>query len=90
MIIKQLNEDHMKIHVINRAQIIDDAINLARSGLLSYEIALGVTSYLNKEVEYIPWAAALSGKFNSSNSGPGEPGGPSGPQGLGGSVRNCS
>ena len=27
------------------------------------EIALGVTSYLNKEVEYIPWAAALSGKF---------------------------
>ena len=62
MIIKQLNDDHMKIHVINRAQIIDDAINLARSGLLSYEIALGVTSYLNKEVEYIPWAAALSGK----------------------------
>merc|ERR1711971_1023922 len=61
MIIKQLNEDHMKIHVINRAQIIDDAINLARSGMLSYEIALGVTSYLNKEVEYIPWAAALSG-----------------------------
>merc|ERR1719219_1280145 len=61
LIIKQLNDDHMKIHVVNRAQIIDDAINLARSGLLSYEIALGVTSYLNKEVEYIPWAAALSG-----------------------------
>ena len=61
LIIKQLNEDHMKIDVINRAQIIDDAINLARSGLLSYEIALGVTSYLSKEVEYIPWAAALSG-----------------------------
>ena len=52
----------MKIHVINRAQIIDDAINLARSGLLSYEIALGVTSYLNKEVEYIPWAAAPQGR----------------------------
>ena len=61
MIIKQLNDDHMKIHVVNRAQIIDDAINLARSGLLSYEIALGVTSYLNNEVEYIPCAAALSG-----------------------------
>ena len=66
----------MKIHVINRAQIIDDAINLARSGLLSYEIALGVTSYLNKEVEYIPWAAALSGKFKQC--GPGRPGGPGG------------
>ena len=69
MIIKQLNEDHMKIHVINRAQIIDDAINLARSGLLSYEIALGVTSYLNKEVEYIPWAAALSGNFKQFRAG---------------------
>ena len=85
MIIKQLNEDHMKIHVINRAQIIDDAINLARSGLLSYEIALGVTSYLNKEVEYIPWAAALSGKFKQCGPGrPGRPGGPSGPGGPGG------
>ena len=83
MIIKQLNEDHMKIHVINRAQIIDDAINLARSGLLSYEIALGVTSYLNKEVEYIPWAAALSGKLNLRNSGPGGPRGRSGLGGLG-------
>ena len=61
LIIKQLNEDHLKIHVINRAQIIDDAFNLARSGLLKYEIALGVTAYLNKEVEYIPWAAALRG-----------------------------
>jgi hypothetical protein len=93
----------MKIHVINRAQIIDDAINLARSGLLSYEIALGVTSYLNKEVEYIPWAAALSGKFKqcvpgrpggpSKSGGPGglglgRSGGPSGPESLGGSGRS--
>ena len=45
---------------------------------------------MNEEVEYIPWAAVLSGEFNLRNSGPGEPGGPSGPQGLGGSVRNCS
>ena len=61
MIIKQLNEDHTKIHVINRAQIIDDALNLARVGLLKYELALEVTSYLNSETEYIPWAAALTG-----------------------------
>jgi len=61
LIIKQLNEDHTKIHVINRAQIIDDALNLARVGLLKYELALEVTSYLNSETEYIPWAAALTG-----------------------------
>ena len=61
LIIKQLNADHTKIHVINRAQIIDDALNLARNGLLRYELALQVTSYLHSETEYIPWAAALTG-----------------------------
>ena len=61
LIIKQLNEDHTKIHVINRAQIIDDALNLARVGLLKYELALGVTSYLHRETEYLPWASALTG-----------------------------
>ena len=61
LIIKQLKEDHTTIHVVNRAQIIDDALNLARAGLLKYQLALDVTSYLHKENEYIPWEAALSG-----------------------------
>ena len=61
LIIKQLNEDHNKIHVINRAQLINDALNLASIGLLSYDLALGVTSYLDKETEYFPWFAALNG-----------------------------
>ena len=61
LIIKQLNTDHTKIHVINRAQIIDDALNLATVGLLKYDIALEVTSYLNNENEYVPWSAALTG-----------------------------
>merc|ERR1712106_1092520 len=61
MLAKQLLKDHSTIHVINRAQIIDDALNLAKSGLLDYDTALSVTGYLSKEVEYIPWASALSG-----------------------------
>jgi len=61
MLAKQLLKDHTTIHVINRAQIIDDALNLAKSGLLDYDTALSVTGYLSKEVEYIPWASALSG-----------------------------
>ena len=61
LIIQQLMKDHTNIHVINRAQIIDDVLNLARAGLLKYEIALEVTSYLKNENEYLPWAAALSG-----------------------------
>ena len=54
-------EDHLAIHVINRAQIMDDALNLAKSDLLDYETALSVTGYLSKEVEYVPWASALTG-----------------------------
>jgi aminopeptidase N len=33
LLIDQLKTDHESIHVVNRAQIIDDALNLARSGL---------------------------------------------------------
>ena len=61
LIIDQLNEDHNKIHVINRAQLINDALNFASIGLLNYDLALGVTSYLDKETEYFPWYAALNG-----------------------------
>ena len=45
----------------SRAQIIDDAINLAKSGHLDYQTALSVTGYLSKEVEYVPWVSALNG-----------------------------
>ena len=64
LIAQQLKTDHTAIHVINRAQIIDDAINLAKSDLLDYETALSVTGYLSNEVEYIPWASALTGTIS--------------------------
>lgn len=51
------------ISMINRAQLIDDALNLARTGHLKYEIALEVTTYLSGETDYIPWYAAVRG-FN--------------------------
>lgn len=60
LLTQQLQENHEVIHVTNRAQIIDDALNLARAGRLSYEIALGVTSYLTKEKSNVAWTAALN------------------------------
>ncbi|KAL6443877.1 hypothetical protein ACFW04_001721 [Cataglyphis niger] len=64
MIIKQLNKQNFKdISTINRAQLIDDALNLARAGKLNYSTALDVTSYLAHETEYLPWKAA----FNALN-----------------------
>ncbi|KAJ8733116.1 hypothetical protein PYW08_001414 [Mythimna loreyi] len=53
-----LNNSHEVIHLLNRAQLIDDAFNLARNGRLGYEYAFRISSYLVKEKDYIPWGAA--------------------------------
>ncbi|KAG6458903.1 aminopeptidase N [Manduca sexta] len=53
-----LNNSHEIIHVLNRAQIVDDAFNLARNGRLHYKNAFEISRYLEMEKDYIPWAAA--------------------------------
>lgn len=61
LIIKHLNSTNFKdISTINRGQLIDDALNLARAGRLNYTTALDVTSYLERETEYVPWKSALT------------------------------
>ena len=59
-LVDQLKANHKVIHITNRAQLLDDSLDLARSGRLSYDIALDVSSYLGKEAEYVPWGAALN------------------------------
>ncbi|XP_063887402.1 aminopeptidase N-like [Scylla paramamosain] len=59
LLIKQLKADHTMIHVNNRAQLIDDALNLAQAGQLSYSLPLDLAAYLKKETSYTPWATAL-------------------------------
>jgi len=61
LIAGSLEEDHTRIHRMNRAQIIDDALNLARGGFLDYNTALKTTEYLKSETDYIPWKSALTG-----------------------------
>ncbi|CAG0888889.1 unnamed protein product [Cyprideis torosa] len=56
---KQLLEDHTKIHRVNRAQILDDAFNLAKAGILNYSVPLGLIRYLSKEKSNSPWVAAI-------------------------------
>ena len=45
------------IHVVNRAQLIDDSFNLARTQRLSYSVAFDILLYLARETDYIPWAS---------------------------------
>lgn len=54
-----LNTDFKNISSTNRAQLIDDALYLARAGYLSYKVSLQITTYLSKETDYIPWYAAV-------------------------------
>ncbi|XP_018426986.1 PREDICTED: aminopeptidase N-like [Nanorana parkeri] len=58
-LLNQLDTNLTAIPLINRAQIIDDAFNLARAKYVSTARALDTTKFLSKEVEYMPWQAAL-------------------------------
>ncbi|XP_037798508.1 aminopeptidase N-like isoform X2 [Penaeus monodon] len=60
LLIQQLKDDHEVIHVINRAQLIDDANALAEVGYLDYKIPMNILSYLRKESDYLPWAVAIN------------------------------
>lgn len=61
MLIDQLEHNYKQIHVLNRAQLIDDSFNLARAGELSYVIPLTLINYLVKENDFIPMYSALNG-----------------------------
>lgn len=44
----------------NRAQLIDDSMNLARAGYLSYDVAMNLTRYLTHEDDTTAWKAAMN------------------------------
>lgn len=52
-----------QVHEYNRAQIVDDVFQFARSGLMNYTRAFNILSFLRDETDYTPWAAAITG-FN--------------------------
>lgn len=56
-------EDFKKIHVLNRAQVVDDLLHLARVGIVEYSKALNIVRFLKNETEYIPWYAAINQGF---------------------------
>jgi aminopeptidase N len=53
-------QKYSKIAAVNRAQLIDDAMNLARADFLDYTVALDVTKYLRHERDYVPWKTAIN------------------------------
>lgn len=56
----QLESDPSVIPVINRAQVIHDAFDLANAQRIPVTLALDNTRFLIGETEYMPWEVALS------------------------------
>ncbi|ELK31044.1 Aminopeptidase N [Myotis davidii] len=56
----QLQNDLTVIPVLNRAQVIHDAFDLASARQVSVTLALDNTLFLIDEKEYLPWQAAVS------------------------------
>lgn len=61
MIVTQLLSDYQRIGLINRAQLLDDSLNVARVNKLSYPTPLSLALYLVNEKDYIPWVSATNG-----------------------------
>ncbi|XP_029169202.1 aminopeptidase N-like isoform X2 [Nylanderia fulva] len=49
------SDDYTKIHVLNRAQIIDDAFHLIIAGQLNSHIFWDLIVYLHRERDYVAW-----------------------------------
>ncbi|XP_070503481.1 aminopeptidase N-like [Chironomus tepperi] len=47
------------IHFLNRAQLLDDSFNLAKSGYLDFTINLNILKYLRREYELVPITAGF-------------------------------
>ncbi|KAK1887476.1 Aminopeptidase N [Dissostichus eleginoides] len=59
-LLNALRTNHTSIPGINRAQLVDDAFNLARAKIIPTVLALKTTKYLKLERDYVPWKSALN------------------------------
>ncbi|CAK8674728.1 unnamed protein product [Clavelina lepadiformis] len=59
LITDKLNGGFEAIDVKSRAQLIDDAFQLARAKRLDYTIPLRLTEFLRSDFDYLPWESAL-------------------------------
>lgn len=59
LISKQLQQDHEVLSVLNRAQLLDDSLNIARTGALAYSVVFELAEYLRMERDFTPWSSAL-------------------------------
>lgn len=60
LLAKQLSDDPSKIASASRAQLINDAMALARGKQLDYPVAMQFLAYLTGERDVAPWQSAVT------------------------------
>ncbi|XP_029667262.1 aminopeptidase Ey-like isoform X2 [Formica exsecta] len=58
---------YKKIHVLNRAQIIDDAYYFMKTGQMNLSTFLNLTEYLSHETDYVAWYPMFKALEDMSN-----------------------
>ncbi|XP_015609275.2 aminopeptidase N, partial [Cephus cinctus] len=53
------SDDYVNIHPVNRAQLMDDSYNLAIANRINYSTFLDISTYIRRDVDYIPWYSLL-------------------------------
>lgn len=66
-LVKALRENPQTFSTKTRAQLIDDSLNLARDGFLSYAIAFDLVMDLEVETSFLPWSAAMRNLLQLNN-----------------------
>lgn len=61
LITKLTSESFTDIHHINRAQLVDDVLNLGRANLQPYSTVFDLLKYLKQERDFTPWTSASTG-----------------------------
>ncbi|XP_060850045.1 thyrotropin-releasing hormone-degrading ectoenzyme-like [Rhopalosiphum padi] len=68
LLLIQLITNPDRIHVLNRAQIVDDVYHLCRAALLPYDYYTSLLEYLLMEDHVMPWNAAITGLSSTMDS----------------------
>ncbi|XP_012288916.1 aminopeptidase N [Orussus abietinus] len=58
---KLKSNNYATVPILNRAQLLNDAVNLAFNDQLDFKIFLDLTEYLNHELDYVPWYPTFNG-----------------------------
>ena len=54
------SKNFTKIHVLNRAQLLDDSFHLAQAEeVANFATFFNISTYLEQEEDYVPWYAAF-------------------------------